>query len=104
MSTTSLVVEARPAVFARLCDYVELTKPKIAVLELVVVLASGIVATWGQPQPWLLLHAMLGTLLVASSASAANQWLERLRDARMARTAARPLPSGRLSGLEVLIF
>jgi protoheme IX farnesyltransferase len=74
------------------------------VLELVVVLAAGFVATWGQPRPAAMLYAMLGTLLVAASASAANQWLERFTDARMNRTASRPLPSGRLSGSEVLAF
>jgi protoheme IX farnesyltransferase len=89
---------------ARLGDYAELSKPKIAVLELVVVLTAGFVATWGQPQPADMLYAMLGTLLVAGSASAANQWLERHRDARMARTAARPLPSGRLSSAEAFAF
>src|SRR5439155_18037626 len=45
-----------------------------------------------------------GTLLVAASASAANQWLERRHDGRMARTASRPLPAGRLSGGEALVF
>src|SRR5438874_4207943 len=105
MSVSSLTIsDSRPAVFSRVCDYVELTKPKIAVLELVVVLAAGVVATWGQPEPWLLANAMLGTLLVAASASAANQWLERRQDARMARTAGRPLPAGRLTSGEALVF
>jgi protoheme IX farnesyltransferase len=105
MSVSTITIsEARPAFFGRVCDYVELTKPKIAVLELVVVLAAGVVATWGQPEPWLLAQAMVGTLLVAASASAANQWLERRQDARMARTAARPLPAGRLSSGEALAF
>ncbi len=105
MSTSAITIApARSAVFSRVCDYVELTKPKIAVLELVVVLAAGVVATWGQPEPWVLAQAMLGTLLVAASASAANQWLERGQDARMARTASRPLPAGRLSSGEALVF
>jgi heme o synthase len=105
MSTSSLaLVQPRTALLARVCDYAELSKLRIAVLELVVVLTAGFVATWGQPQPADMLYAMLGTLLVAASASAANQWLERHRDARMARTAARPLPSGRLSSAEAFAF
>jgi heme o synthase len=105
MSTSSLTLaQPRTALFARVCDYVELSKPRIAVLELVVVLAAGFVATWGQPQPADMLYAMFGTLLVAASASAANQWLERFSDARMDRTASRPLPSGRLSSSEALTF
>jgi protoheme IX farnesyltransferase len=105
MSASTIVLqEPRTALLSRLCDYIELTKPRIAVLELVVVLAAGVVATWGQPSPGLLFHAMLGTLLVAASASAANQWLERRQDARMPRTANRPLAVGRLTGSEALAF
>ncbi|HZN34915.1 MAG TPA: heme o synthase [Pirellulaceae bacterium] len=105
MSTSPLTLAApRPLLLAKALDYLELTKPKIAVLELVVVLAAGFVATWGQPHPALLLHVMVGTLLIAASASAANQWLERYRDGRMARTASRPLPAGRLSAGEALAF
>lgn len=105
MSMSSLALsQPRTTVLSRVRDYVELTKPRIAVLELVVVLAAGFVATWGQPDPATLLYAMLGTLLVASSASAANQWLERDSDARMARTASRPLPAGRLTSAEAFTF
>jgi protoheme IX farnesyltransferase len=105
MSTSPLSIAApRPLILAKALDYLELTKPKIAVMELVVVLAAGFVATWGQPHPGLLLNAMVGTLLVAASASAANQWLERFQDRRMSRTASRPLPAGRLSGAEALWF
>lgn len=105
MSASSIAIpQPRVALLSRVCDYIELTKPRIAVLELVVVLAAGVVATWGQPAPDLLAHAMLGTLLVAASASAANQWLERRLDSRMARTAQRPLVCGRLTSSEAIIF
>ncbi len=105
MSTTTITLaQPRPAVLSRVRDYVELTKPRIAVLELVVVLAAVVVATWGQPDPLVALHAMVGTLLVAASASSANQWIERRLDARMTRTADRPLPAGRLSPGEALAF
>jgi protoheme IX farnesyltransferase len=105
MSVSSITIAApRTAVVGRLRDYVELTKPRIALLELVVVSTAAMVATWGQPDPLEVLHALVGTLLVASSASAANQWLERRRDARMHRTADRPLPAGRLSAAEAAGF
>src|SRR5215475_11153159 len=103
-ASTIALPEPRTALLGRVCDYIELTKPRIAVLELVVVLTSGVVATWGQPSPGLLIHAMIGTLLVAASASAANQWLERRSDARMPRTANRPLACGRLYDGEALVF
>ena len=48
--------------------------------------------------------ATVGTALAAASAGALNQVLERERDARMRRTASRPLPSGRLSVPSALAF
>jgi protoheme IX farnesyltransferase len=105
MSTSAVALESRRATWVgRLADYVELTKPKIAALVLVTVAVSALVARWGQPDPFVLCHALLGTLLVAASASALNQWIERRRDALMDRTAARPLPAGRLRAGEVLAF
>ncbi len=89
---------------ARMADYVELTKPRIATLVLIAVGTSGLVARWGQPNLWVLLHALLGTLLVAGSASAMNQLIERQRDSMMPRTAERPLPAGRLGNGQVLAF
>jgi protoheme IX farnesyltransferase len=87
-----------------LSDYVELTKPKISVLVLVTVAVSMFVAAWGPPSPWLLLHTLVGTALVAASASALNQRLERQSDALMDRTLARPLPAGRLTDRDALLF
>lgn len=49
-------------------------------------------------------HALLGTALVASGAAALNQLLEREHDARMRRTANRPLPAGRLQPVTVMLF
>src|SRR4029079_6067134 len=40
----------------------------------------------------------------AASAGAFNQWWEQATDARMIRTAERPLPSGRLSSKQVIVF
>jgi protoheme IX farnesyltransferase len=105
MSTTTIAASPpRTAAWAALRDYVELTKPRIAVMELVVVAAAAFAATWGTPDPLAVLHALVGTLLVAASASAANQWLERRQDARMPRTADRPLPSGRLAPWQAATF
>ncbi len=110
MSTTSTIVYAdrKSAGFSRVLakagDFVELSKPRIAVLELVAVAVAAFAAATDALSPWLLVHALLATGLVAASASAWNQWLEQARDARMARTAARPLPAARLTQAEALIF
>lgn len=105
MSTTTLAIDSpRTHGLARVADFVELTKPRIGVLVLITVAISYCCARWGQPEPWAMIHAMFGTLLVAASASALNQYLERCLDLRMARTAERPLPAGRLSKVEVIAF
>jgi heme o synthase len=58
-----------------------------------------------QPPPWpRLIHALLGTGLLIGGASAMNQLAERRRDVRMARTAARPLPSGRATPRQAAVF
>ena len=94
----------RASALARAADYVELTKPRIVVLELVTVLvAAHLAAPWGV-DPLVLLHTTIGAALVAASAGALNQWWEKATDARMARTARRPLPAGRLSSRQVMMF
>jgi heme o synthase len=105
MTSTFLSIEVgRSARLARAADYVELTKPKIGAMVLVTVGVASFVAGWGPPSASLLASTLFGTALVAASASALNQWLERESDACMPRTAARPLPAGRLSGSQVIAF
>ncbi len=94
---------AAPRIASRLADYVALAKPRIAVLVLFTVAAGALYAAGRAPDPGVLLHTVLGTALVAAGASALNQWLERESDARMRRTAGRPLPAGRLQPLEVFL-
>lgn len=102
--TTAPTTTSRVRLLSRLRDYVELTKPKIVVMELVTIIVAACVASWGQPDWQLLSYALAGTGLVAAGASAWNQWIERKSDARMPRTADRPLPAGRLTGAETLWF
>ncbi len=105
MSSSTVVVERQGASWsARLANYFQLSKPRIAFLVLVVVATSALVARWGQPDGWQVLHAMFGTLLVAASASALNQLCEWRRDAVMPRTAQRPVPAGRMSSQEAAAF
>jgi heme o synthase len=104
-------VDAVPAqerplpIAARFADLVELTKPGIT---LMVVLTAGLgflLARGDARLPWLLLvHTLVGTGLVSAGASALNHVLEREVDARMRRTAERPLPAGRLDPDFALLF
>lgn len=89
---------------ARCQDYVELTKPRILMMVLVAVTLAALSATWGQPDAFRLINCLVGTTLVAASASVFNQWLERDTDARMRRTERRPLPTKRVGGVESLFL
>src|SRR5437879_693662 len=96
--------QALPLTRSRLADYLELTKPRVAVLVLFTVAAGGLLAQGSATNLMVLLHTVLGTGLVAAGASALNQLLERHSDALMRRTENRPLPAGRLQPLEVALF
>ena len=102
--TTISLTHEQISTWDRCRAYVQLTKPRIGLLVLLTVVVSGTVASWGQPNPIVLVHAALGTALVAASGSALNQWLERRRDGLMPRTAERPLPTGTLSSSQVIWF
>ncbi|MGD9635724.1 MAG: heme o synthase [Pirellulales bacterium] len=94
----------RTGLVARLGDFIELTKPRIVMLELVTVVVAAHLAAPRGVDAWILWHTVLGTMLVAASAGAFNQWLEASTDARMQRTALRPLPAGRLEAWQVVLF
>jgi protoheme IX farnesyltransferase len=97
--------QQRTGLWSHLLALVELTKPKIALLELMTVLVAACVASSGIPDNLILvINALVGTALVAASASALNQWLERDLDAGMHRTQDRPLPSGQLTDREAFWF
>ena len=91
----------------RLADYKVLAKPKIAAMALVTValgyLAAGGFAADGAGVVTLL-HACVGITLVAAASGALNQYAERDVDAKMTRTRTRPLPAGRVSETEALVF
>jgi len=83
------------------CD---LVKARLTFLVLLTT-AAGFYLGWRGPLDfWLMAHTLVGTALVACGAAALNQLYEREYDARMRRTADRPLPSGRLQPETVLIF
>lgn len=98
---------------SRVAAYIELTKPRIAGMVLVATALGFYLARTAEggpklhlplPAVALLVHALLGTALVAAGANALNQFLEAGYDGRMVRTQDRPIPSGRLTAAEVLTF
>ena len=89
---------------SRVADYVETTKPRILVMILLTVGVAMVAVTESTMTMWIFFNAMLGTAMVAASASAFNQIVERHRDALMPRTAKRPLATGRLQPTEAILW
>lgn len=85
-------------------EYLELTKPRVVALLLLTALVGMALATPTWVAAEILIPAMLGIGLMASSAAAVNHLVDRHIDAKMARTLRRPLPTGALSPRKVLTF
>src|SRR3954449_12286999 len=77
-----------------LADYVTLTKPRVQLLLLLTTVTTMYVA--GDPSVGLVALTCLGGFLSAGGAGAVNHYYDRDIDAQMARTARRPVPSGRV--------
>jgi len=107
MTETVELSRSQPAT-ARWLTFVELTKPRIGSLVLVATGVGFYLAlpggAWNVEAAMTLAHALFATALVAGGANALNQVLEANLDARMNRTANRPIPSGRIRSTEALWF
>ena len=84
--------------------YLALVRPGILAMVLAAMLAAAWTAAEGSPDWPAVLHALLGTAAVIAGAVALNQRLELASDAKMPRTAGRPLPAGRLTDRQVAWF
>lgn len=87
-----------------LAIFCDLTKARLTTLVLITTMVGFYAGSGGVIDYWKMLHALLGTALVACGASALNQLLECDCDAKMRRTENRPLPSGRITPDAVLIL
>lgn len=92
------------AVYANVLDYWALTKPEVNFLILITTFVAFRLASSSSARILNAIHTLVGTLLVASGAATLNQLLERSFDAKMRRTARRPLAAGRLRPSNVLWF
>jgi protoheme IX farnesyltransferase len=97
MSMATAPEQLRPSVRTAVADYVTLTKPRIMLLILITAYGAMAFATDGAPRMDLALATMFGLALSSGGASALNHVLDRDIDARMRRTAARPVAAGRVS-------
>ena len=102
--TTAPVAPSSGALRARqlVADYVDLTKPKVQSLLLFTTVMTMEVA--GDPSVSLVALTCVGGYLSAGGAGAINHYWDRDIDARMHRTADRPIPSGRVSPAAAVRF
>src|SRR5258707_12718027 len=89
--------------YASIGDYVALTKPRVMSLVVFTALVGLMVAPGGI-DPFAGVVALLCIAAGAGAAGALNMWYDADIDAMMARTAMRPIPSGRVSRPEALVF
>src|SRR4051794_38838389 len=103
-TATARPADALPFAGARqvVADYVTLTKPKVQLLLLLTTVTTMYVA--GDPSLALVALTVIGGSLSAGGAAAVNHYYDRDIDAQMARTATRPVPSGRVSPRAALTY
>lgn len=100
--TQTATISQRSAVPALLRDYLTLTKPRVQSLLLFTTVTTMYAA--GSPSLELVLLTCLGGALSAGGAGAINHALDRDIDRSMARTADRPVASGRISPTAAIAF
>jgi heme o synthase len=102
-SAPTVAIDRRPLARAQvLRDYLTLTKPKVQSLLLLTTVTTMYVA--GDPSIGLVLLTCLGGALSAGGAGAINHAIDRDIDVQMARTADRPVASGRISAGAAIAF
>lgn len=89
---------------AVLADYLAISKPRILLLLLMVAWAAMFVAAGGVPGWKPFVAVTLGGTFSTAASGAFNNVLERRRDARMGRTAGRPVASGRITPLAATVY
>lgn len=108
MSDTSMPLQRERTAAASsaggdVADFVALMKPRVMSLVLFTAL-TGLVAAPGSMHPILAAAALLCIAVGAGASGALNMWYDADIDALMARTAARPVPRGRITREEALTF
>jgi len=89
---------------SRASQYWALTKPRVTQLAVFCAVIGMFLASDGMPDWRLLVAATVGIWLLAGAAFAVNCLAEREIDARMARTARRPMAMGEITVMQTVVF
>ena len=104
MSETSIVSSGSAIANASWRDYYEITKPRVVAL-LVLTALVGMCLSVPSTIPWqILIPSMLGIGLLSSAAAAINHIVDERIDSIMGRTHNRPLPNGKITQQNAIIF
>lgn len=88
---------------SRIRDFVALTKPRITTMVLTTT-AGGLFLAPARADALTVASTLVGMALIVGGANALNMVIERDIDAHMTRTRNRPLPAGRLTTKQALVF
>jgi len=88
----------------RASAFAELTKPRIAFMLVLSAAAGFYMGSGAAFDALLFINSMVGIALLALGVATLNQFVERRSDAFMERTAGRPLPTGKVTPSEALMF
>lgn len=102
MQATWMTQLATASMSAR--SFYALCKPRVTALIVFTAIIGMFMATPGMVPLSVLLAATVGIAFASGAAAAFNCLIEHKIDAMMARTGARPLPTGQLSQMETLLF
>jgi protoheme IX farnesyltransferase len=105
MSKRALGVNIYPSyTVSKIRDYITLTKPRLLSSVLFTAGLGFVLPKDSVITALPLLYLLSGTGLTGAGAHVLNQWMEQVPDSKMHRTKSRPLPMGRMSGNEALLF
>lgn len=106
METATAEVQETKVINVRekLAAYLELTKPRIAFMLVLTSAAGFYLGSKGDFDFVLFFNSVVGIALLAFGVATLNQYIERQTDTLMERTATRPLPTGKITPNEALIF
>ena len=88
----------------KLAAFLELTKPRIAFMLVLTSAAGFYLGSKGNFDFLLFINSIIGITLLAFGVATLNQFIERRTDTLMERTAKRPIPTGKVSPTEALVF
>jgi protoheme IX farnesyltransferase len=103
IATSRLLFPSGLRLTARLPDFVTLMKPRVMLLAVFTAFVGLMIAP-GHLDPLLGFAAIVAIATGAGAAGVLNMWYDADIDAMMSRTAWRPIPRGRISGPEALVF